>query len=238
MGQELQRLAVAEGIALVRTTEAASVVILSLPSDAVGERLRDPALQGRSVIDMSGVAKRQGTSRYGLLTEQGRLLDGSVPQRGLCYGNPGCMAGAVLVGLRQAGLLGRLSGSLHITAVGGASYAPPGQEGEIRLARRLHSHPHVAEIEVAQPGLRIASFAPVVSYGTPNGLLAVISGQLAEPGTVTSSEPVPLDVKDVVGTARVLHRLECVESAFTLAVALDNLTFPAANAIALARSLL
>lgn len=238
MGQELQRLAVAEGMALVSTAGEASVVIVSMPSDAVDEELLDSLLQGRSVIDMSGASKRRGTACYGLLTEQGRLLDGSVPRRGLCYGNPGCIAASVLVGLQRAGLVGQLDGSLHITAVGSASYAPPGQEGELRLARRLRSHPHVAEIETAQPGLRIASFAPVVSYGTPHGLLTVISGQLAEPGAVTSGEPVPLDVKDVVGTAKVLHRLEQVDAAFTLAVVLDNLTFPAANAIALARSLL
>jgi hypothetical protein len=98
----------------------------------------------------------------------------------------------------------------------------------------------VAEIEAALPGLRIASFAPVVSYGTPNGLLTVISGALAEPAPapVASSEPAPLDVKEVVGTAKLLYRLEQVGASFTLAVVLDNLTFPAANALALARSLL
>lgn len=238
MGQELERLAAADGLALVRTAEEASVVIVSLPSDAVNEALLGSLLQGRSVIDMSGAAKRMGTARYGLLSEGGRLLDGSLPPRGLCYGNPGCIAASVLVGLERAGLVGELAGPVHVTAVGSASYAPPGQEGEIRLARRLRSHPHVAELEAARPGLRIASFAPVIAYGTPRGLLSVISGPLAEPVTGTVGEPVPLDVKDVVGTAEVRFRLERVEAAFTLAVALDNLTFPAANAIALARSLL
>jgi hypothetical protein len=238
MVQELQRLAVAEGFALVRTAEEASVVIVAMPSDAVSEQMLDSLLRRRSVIDMSGAAKRMGTACYGLLTEQGRLLDGSLPRRGLCYGNPGCIAASVLVGLQRTGLVGCLGGALHITAVGSASYAPPGQEGELRLARRLRAHPHVAEVEAAQPELRIASFAPVVSYGTPHGLLTVISGSLAEPLAVTAGEPAPLDVKQVIGTAKVLHRLEQAEAAFTLAVALDNLTFPAANALALARSLL
>jgi len=237
MGQELQRLAAAAGLALVPTADEASVVIVSMPSNAVSGELLGSLLPGRSVIDMSGTAKRMGTARYGLLTEEGRLLDGAAPPRGLLYGNPGCIAGSVLVGLLQAGLAGKLAGPLHITAVGSASYAPPGQEGEIRLARRLRAHPHVAEIEAARPGLRIGSFAPVIAYGTPHGLLTVISGELAEPAADAADEPVPLDVKDVVGTAEVRYRLEQAEAAFTLAVALDNLTFPAANAIALARSL-
>jgi N-acetyl-gamma-glutamylphosphate reductase len=242
MGQELQRLAAAEELPLVPTADEASVVIVSMPSDAVNAPLLESLLRGRSVIDMSGASKRMGTACYGLLTEEGRLLDGSLPRRGLCYGNPGCIAASVLVGLERAGLVGRLGGALHVTAVGSASYAPPGQEGELRLARRLRSHPHVAEIEAARSGLRIASFAPVVSYGTPSGLLTVISGPLADAdpaaAPVASSDAAPLDVKDVVGTAKVQHRLEQVEAAFTLAVALDNLTFPAANALALARSLL
>jgi hypothetical protein len=237
MGQELVRLARAEGLPLVQTAEEASVVILSMPSDAVDAALIDSLLP-RTVIDMSGASKRLGTARYGLLTEEGRLLDGSVPRPGVCYGNPGCIASSVLVGLQRAGLIGKLTGALHVTAVGGASYAPPGQTGELRLARRLRTHPHVAEIEAAVPGLRLASFAPVVAYGTPSGLLSLISGQLAGAHAPPHDKPAPLDVQDVVGTATVLHRLEVVDDTFTLAVALDNLVFPAANALALARSLL
>jgi hypothetical protein len=70
---------------------------------------------------MSGASKRLEIARYGLITEEDRLLDGAVPERGRCYGNPGCIAASVLVGLRRAGLVGRPAGSLHITAVGSAS---------------------------------------------------------------------------------------------------------------------
>lgn len=237
MGRVLQRLADEAGLVLVPTADEASVVIVSMPSDAVSAELLQTLLQGRSVIDMSGASKRAGIARYGLLLDDGRLLDGSIPARGLCYGNPGCIAASVLVGLQRAGLTDRLDGPLHITAVGSASYAPPDQEGKIRLARRLRTHPHVAEIEAARPGLRIASFAPVIVYDTPHGLLSVISGRLATPLASTAGEPVALDVKDVVGTATLRYRFDVEGPEFTLAVALDNLTFPAANAITLARSL-
>jgi N-acetyl-gamma-glutamylphosphate reductase len=236
MGRELVRLADEARLSVVASANDASVVIVAIPSDAVTESVLASLGEGRSVIDMSGTSKRLGLARYGLLLDHGRLLDRAAPERGACFGNPGCIAASVLVGLSRAGLLDKLAGPLHVTAVGSASYAPPDQQGEIRLARRLHAHPHVAEIEAAHPAIRIASFAPVIAYGTPRGLLTVISGELAT-SVATPTESVALDVKDVVGTAHVRYRLEVNGNSFTLAMTLDNLTFPAANAIELARSL-
>jgi N-acetyl-gamma-glutamylphosphate reductase len=236
MGQELVRLADEAQLEMVPSANEASAVIVAIPSDAVTAELLASLRDGRSVIDMSGASKRLGIARYGLLLDHGRLLDGTAPVRGACFGNPGCIAASVLVGLTRAGLADKLAGPVHVTAIGSASYAPPDQDGELRLARRLRAHPHVAEIEAAHPAIRIASFAPVIAYGTPRGLLTVISGELATSLT-TPMEPIALDVKDVVGTAEMRYRLEVNGAAFTLAVALDNLTFPAANAIALARNL-
>ena len=42
-----------------------------------------------------------------------------------------------------------------------------------------------------------------------------------------------LDARDALGTDRVLHRLRRRPGGFTLVACLDNLTFPAANAVGL-----
>ena len=125
------------------------MLALALPHDAAREHLRE--LAGRSVIDLSGAVKRDGTGVYG-------MVESPVP--GTWYGNPGCMAMGVILGVRRCGAV--LDGPLHITAIGGASYAPRDQTGTLRVANRTLSHPHVAEIERAV-GAAIASFLPVQS---------------------------------------------------------------------------
>jgi hypothetical protein len=76
----------------------------------------------------------------------------------------------------------------------------------------------------------------VVAYAQPRGILTILSGDLmSETQTVPGVDS--LDVAEVVGTPRVLHRLTRVGGRFTLGVALDNLSFPAANAVALLNAL-
>ena len=123
--------------------------------------------------------------------------------------------------------------------------APAGQSGQLRLARRLRSHPHLVEIERAVPGVRVDSFAPMISYGQPRGILAVVSGRIGrgtpDPAGLEQGATA-LDVASVVGTSRVRIRLSLGsgegERPFTVGVALDNLTFPAANAVRLAQAIL
>ncbi len=240
LGTEVLRLASEAGLARVDAESDAEVLVLCLPSEVVARRLEQGGWPGRSVIDLSTAAKVRG-ARYGLMNPDGsgRLFSGDHPQPGELHGNPGCIASGVLVGLERAGLRAHLRGPIHVTAIGSRSYAHPSSQGELRLARRLRSHPHVSEIERAWPGLSLGHFAPVTSYGTPRGLMVVVSGALeAASGLAECSPAEPLDVCDVVGTARLECRLEHDSEAFTVVVVLDNLTFVAANAVALAQALM
>ena len=194
------------------------MVAIALPLEPGRQALA--GLAGRSVVDCSGAVKRDGTGVYGL---------GADPQRGRWYGNPGCIAGAVITGLRDAEV--RVGGPVHITAVGGASYAPRGQSGTMRVARRQLDHPHVAEI--AATGLEIASFTPVICYGTDRGLVVSISGigSLVPQGDA-------FDVADIVGLDGLILRARQDGDHFALTVGIDNLTWPASRALELAYSLI
>lgn len=219
MGSEVARLADAAGLPRTEDVDAASVIVLALPHDAAREHLSE--LAGRSVIDLSGAVKRDGTGVYGLVES---------PAPGIWYGNPGCMAMGGILGVQHSGA--HLDGPLHISAVGGASYAPRNQTGTMRIANRTLSHPHVAEIEQAL-GASVGSFVPVISYGTERGLVVTVSAR----GTVAPSGAA-FDVESVVGTPGLLLRAEQHGEHLTLTVGLDNLTLPASNAVRLARSLL
>ena len=243
IGAELDRLAQREGVVLTDDVDTADVVVLAVPSHAAARLLADGSISG-TVIDMSGALKAAGAGRYGLLSASGRLLDGGQPRPGERLANPGCLAASVILGLQAVGLDrgAGLAGPLHICAVGGASMAARGQQGGVRLARRLHDHPHVQEIEAALPGVVIDSFAPVISYAQPRGILAVITGRLAageQADRVSDQGVETLDVALVEETAEVRYRLtlgRAVEPRpFTLGVVLDNLSFPAANALRLAQ---
>jgi hypothetical protein len=98
----------------------------------------------------------------------------------------------------------------------------------------------VGEIQRAIPSVKVASFVPVIAYDQPSGLLTIISGKLSESGlaAVKATETDLPDVKSLIGTARLGTRLDLDGSYFTLAVAADNLTLPAANAILLASAVL
>ena len=105
--------------------------------------------------------------------------------------------------------------------------------GTLRTGRRGLDHPHVAELERALPGTSIASFTPTIAYAQPRGLLVVISG--AHGGAEPSPSGEPIDVESVLHTPNIVWRLTTTAAGFTLSVVADNLTAPAANAIALAR---
>ncbi len=219
IGAEVLRLAALEKMPTTTDPEHASVTVLALPTDAARQALA--GLEGHSVIDMSGAVKRDGTGIYGL---------GAHPQPGVWYGNPGCIAAAVILAIRRSGV--QVNGPLHISAVGGSSYAPRGQDGVLRVARRLHEHPHVPEIEAAIGG-SIASFVPIVSYGTERGLVVSVSGTGA-----VQAQGEPFDAQAVVGTDGLLLRAVQAGPHFTLTAAIDNLSFPAAHAVRMAQALI
>ncbi len=238
LGSEVARQAKRLGVPLADSLETADVVALAIPRRAAGELL-DQGFGDQTVIDLSGALKDRREGRYALLT--GELLDdGAPPRAGDLLANPGCLASSVIVGLRRAGLSSQAPrlGPVHITAVGGASMAGRDQRGGIRLARRGLTHPHVQEICRAVPGLVPGSFSPVVCYAQERGILAVISGRAPQGDTTRSTGGDPPDVTQVLGTDAVHHHLTFTGDAFTLAVTLDNLTFPAANAARLAQLLM
>ncbi len=231
IGQELVRLA--HGHTLATAPEDAAVWLLATPTPAAQAILARP--DAPTVIDLSGALKRTGAGRYGLLTDSGLLLDGAPPRPGDHLGNPGCIAASVIVGLQRAGLTAdRLAGPIHVSSVTGASTAHRSQQGTVRLANRLLRHPHVDEIQQALPGVRLASFAPVIVYTQPRGILTVISGTLSPAGQ-DAIQPLGgrLELGSVLGTDRVDVRLTREGDGFTLGVVVDNLTFPAANAVRL-----
>lgn len=219
IGSELVRLATERGLPLGEV-EAAAVVLLALPTAVARGRI--DALEGRTVIDLSGAAKRDELGPYGLRVEE--------PSRGVVYGNPGCIAGAAICAVLDGRV--EVEGPLHITAVGGASTAHRDQSGTVRVARRWRTHPHVAEIEAAL-GVPVASFVPMVAYGHERGLVVSVSGR----GRAASSGTA-FDVADVVGTSELRLRVEADERGFTAVAGIDNLTWPASQAIRLAERLL
>lgn len=204
-----------------------------MPTDAARDLIPQAGL--RTVIDLSVALKTNGAGRYALL-DGACLLDGSPPQHGDRLANPGCFASSVIVGLRRAGLDQALRGPLHISAVGGKSTAHRSQDGGIRLSRRLQDHPHVTEIQRALPGADIASFALMVAYAQPTGILSVTSGRF-DPEVKTTPGVARLDVADVVGTPRLAHRLQTDGQRFTLAAAIDNVHFPVDNTLRLIAAL-
>jgi hypothetical protein len=205
-------------------------VVLAVPAAAARVLLAKlEALEGRDIVvlDCSGVVKQQPGHTYNALPE-GREM------RLRKVGNPGCIASAVLDGIRDLPV--DCSVPLAIVATGGSSYAPEGQTGVMRSGRRWLSHPHVAEIE-AHSGCVVASFVPVICYSMQaSGLLVVVSGRLSEAHSSDTEEAI--DVQRVVGTTDLVRRLEVgPDLRFTLAVAIDNVARVAWHASQLIRQL-
>lgn len=220
------------------TPETADIIGLCVPSH-VGSTLLGQATRDQLVVDFSGASKQAEIGNYGLVSSSGELWS-SPNQDSNVYGNPGCMAGAVLIGLEQSGLLGYIKKSISITAVGGKKYSPAGSDGELWVARRTYDHPHVLEIERALDNydISVASFVPIISSRTKSGLLVTVSGELKESYPRLSSTKEAVDVKSVTGSERTIHRLETFTDSsgaerFTLNVAVDNIQFVVANALRL-----
>lgn len=251
MGGEFTRLAAQAGLEITDRLGEAGVVVVSQGRQQARETIQGLQLKdGVTVIDLSGALKEDFNSCvYALLAPDGRLFqNGAKPCEGARFGNPGCMAGGVIVGLtkafERAGLsLSDVAGPIHVTAVGGAAVAPRDQDGQMRSGRRLGSaHPHVPEIEWALPTVRVGAFVPVISYAQERGLLITVSGMLKRsPGNLPENEGGALDVAEVIGTPEVHTRLNLEErggtTVFTVTIALDNLTFPVENAVRVIQAL-
>lgn len=199
----------------------------------------------KTAIDMSGYLKREELGEYGLILGE-QLFSGTELKLGQHYGNPGCMALMILLGLQKAGIKDSddIYGPLSITVTGGSSMASRESEGLLRTGKRWQNHPHVQEIQKAMPGLGIATFVPVISYPHDRGSMAIISGRLSEKGfeRVKSQKDEireSIDVESVLQTGHVAMRLDMNHDLyFTLALATDNLSLPSINAILLASALL
>lgn len=145
----------------------------------------------------------------------------------------------MIAGLTQSGLRAYVAGGLHVTAVTAGSAAKTSTRGTVRTGHLWWTHPHVAEIEQAL-GLACASFVPVVDYGLTAGIVATISGAArTEAVALPGDGGEAIDVAHVQGTAalrwhRRVRAHPTLGVAFTVVVAVDNLVFPAANAVAVA----
>lgn len=221
--------ATAEGVDVAALVGAGPcAVVLAVPAAAARVLLAKlEALQGRDVLvlDCSGVAKQREDHLY-------NTVPAGPEARVRIVGNPGCIASAVLDGLRELPV--DRAAPLSVVATGDRSYAPEGQCGEMRSGRRWLSHPHVREIEL-HSGCRVACFVPVICYAMEaTGLLVVVAGRLSEPRPSDPEEAV--DAASVAGTARLARRLEVgPELGFTLTVVIDNVVRVAWHAANLIR---
>lgn len=245
LGRDLGKIARLGGIDIHQDPDFADYIALCTPSHIASENLKDNAYKGKTIIDLSGAAKKEGVGQYGLMTDSDTPWKRDFDPHSDIYSNPGCIAGAVIKGLGLAGLKGiSQPEALHIVSIGGQTHAADTLVDDITLARRLHEHPHVREIEEAfQDTLRVASFMPTIC-DTPQGLLVTVSGSTKR-GEQTQLHPgyEQLSVSDATGTNTVRHRLEVREGRkkgkidFSLGIAIDNLRFVSHNAVHLIKYL-
>jgi N-acetyl-gamma-glutamylphosphate reductase len=201
------------------------------------EQWTTSASREQAVIDLSGAFKIKGVGTYGLVAGPRKLWDGTAIEDARLFANPGCIASAVICGLERSGVKPPAGAGLHITAVTAGSAAKTSTTGTVRTGVRWWDHPHVAEIERAT-GLPCASFIPVVDYSLNRGIIATISGAADSIGIENATEE-SIDVAEVQHTAalrwhRRFHTHPSLGTTFSVTAALDNLTFPAANAVRLA----
>ncbi len=239
VGGEVARLAAAAGLAQVDAPGDAAVWLLALPRTVVEAELdRWTVERPGAVIDLSGAFKARGVGAYALLADPGHVWAGAPVGGHRLFANPGCIASAVIVGLTQSGLGAFVTGGLHVTAVTAGSAAGAATAGLLRAGHRWWDHPHVAEVERAL-ALPCASFVPLVDYGLARGIVVTVSGTAGAEALALAVAGDEVDVAQVQGTAEVRwHRRvrahPTLGATFTLVAALDNLTFPAANAVAVA----
>lgn len=234
IGRDLAALAQEEQIPLCEEPDNADFIALCVPSEIASAKLNDETYEGKTIVDFSGAAKRKRLGQYGLMLGAKNPWDEQFDVSSRVFGNPGCIASAVLVGLRRSGVQAWQPPELSVFAVGGSSYVHDIEDNEIRLANRLIGHPHVREINAAVGnGTHVTSFMPAVSGGVDRGLLVGVSGQLGSGrfDQLKFGDPA-ISVSDVAGTDQMKHRLEVQSDAhFSLAVAIDNLRFVTRNAL-------
>lgn len=233
VGQDLKQAVAGLPIDLVDNHEDAEFVALCVPSHVATEALMADTYHNQKVIDFSGAAKRNNVGEYGL------MIDYEMPWRNIdvnahIFGNPSCIASAVLLGMRTAKLKPDRFKPIQVFSVGGKSYAHTAEDQQISLARRLYDHPHIKEIQKASyswPGyMAVSSFMPVITGGVDSGLFVGVSGQCYEDDR---HEEKILNTGDVVGSGRLDYRLEIEDSNFSLGVVIDNLRFVTNNAVRL-----
>lgn len=256
LGVDLAAAATSHGLKILDAPEHANFVALCTPSHISQVLLDNKSYDGKVVIDMSGAAKQSKLGQYGLMTtryfdEEGIPVAVSEPvdprfdPTENVYGNPGCIASATIRGLGAAGLLNNaVPQELSIFSVGGQSHAHEVGKGAIKLARRLNTHPHVAEIERHfDHNLTVSSFMPT-ACDVPYGLLVAIHGKTPYSASLDLGQE-QLSLSSVLGTDRLAHRLEVPDTEkvegelvnFSLAVAIDNLRFVTSNAVKLIQHL-
>ncbi len=239
IGRDLAELATESGVELCQNPQDAEFVALCVPAHAAQDILDAKTHRDRVVIDFSGAAKRSRIGQYGLMLRGSEPWDSNLNRHARVFGNPGCIASAVIKGLHVSGIKDQNPREISVFAVGGSSYAHEISPSEIRLAKRLIEHPHVTEIETALGGItRVRSFMPAVSGGVERGLLVGVTGKV-ESIVGANKGVAELGVQDVSETAVLKHRLETREAAggyeFSLGVVIDNLRFVTQNAVDLMR---
>lgn len=234
IGTDLAEVASLEKIELCEQVEDADFVALCVPSHVAEEKLASDIYDQKTVIDFSGAAKRKRIGQYGLMLGSSRSWDEQFDVTSRVFGNPGCIASAVLLGLRRSRTLEWTPEEVSVFAVGGKSYVHDIDDNEIRLANRLIAHPHVTEINTALPeSTRVTSFMPTVTSGVERGLLVGVSGRLRS-GRLDQLNfgASNVSVRDVAGSDQIQHRLEVqTDGHFSLAVVIDNLRFVTRNAL-------
>ncbi len=242
LGEEIVRRAAAAGLSVAGEAEA-RVCLLALPREVVSRDRERWLGSAATVVDLSGAFKQEGRATYGLL-RGGRAWHGQPLTAGGKYANPGCMAACVILGLERSGVLAADPSPLHITLVASRSAAHRSQSGTLRLGRRAWDHPHVAEIEAALAGVELASFTPIVDFALERGVLAHISGSVTKDAALAGRTD-ELELANVIDTPEHALALRLGPAplrgpggrrAFSLTCAIDNLTFPAQNAVEIARA--
>lgn len=234
IGTDLAEAARLEGVELCEQVADAEFVALCVPSHIAEDRLVSDVYEQKTVVDFSGAAKRRRLGHYGLMLGPSRPWDEQFDVTSRVFGNPGCIASAVLLGLRKSRALEWSPEEISVFAIGGKSYVHDIDDNEIRLANRLIAHPHVTEINTALQGnTQVTSFMPTVTSGVERGLLVGVSGRLRS-GRLDQLNfgDNNLSVSDVAGTDHIQHRLELQpDGHFSLGVVIDNLRFVTKNAL-------
>lgn len=242
IGTDLRKALPGSTIEQVPTPNDADFIALCVPSNVAGEMLDQNRFSDKVIIDFSGAAKRKRLGQYGLMLDHQTPWQNAFNKDTHVYGNPGCIASAAILGMYHAGLTNQQPSEVAIASVGGTSHAHTVDDNEIKLSKRLRTHPHVAEIQTALGGItKVTSFMPLISGGIDKGLLVSVSGKTLQ-STGYNLGTTEISTSSVVGTDAVQHRLELNTYGsgyapdgfeFSLAVAIDNLRLVTKNAIKL-----